>query len=101
MSTTIEHFFTAPAQHPCYEHHFPGEPIVPAALLMNWVIEQVESLCEGITVAEVKSMKFLAVLRPGDECRLNLTRVVEKKSIKLDVSGPEGLLCKGVFSINE
>lgn len=55
-----------PRQHPSYEGHFPGNPLVPGVLLLHWVCRAVEGVYWGHKVAAVKTMKFLAPVRPGD-----------------------------------
>ena len=77
---------TFPADHPAFPGHFPGDPIVPGALLLDEALAAVcaarglayESLC-------VVSAKFLHPVRPGQEVRLRWRD-----------SGP-GLLDLGLF----
>lgn len=61
---------TIPESHPCYEDHFPGNPLLPGALLLQWLISRIEEFYAGITIVEVKSAKFLRAVRPGDHCEL-------------------------------
>ena len=47
-STNPEFTLLIPAEHPCYAGHFPGDPLVPGALLAQWVAETLfgaASLC--------------------------------------------------------
>ena len=51
------------AAHPTAAGHFPGDPIIPGAVLLAEilrVVAPVESACE------VRAAKFLAPVRPGD-----------------------------------
>lgn len=64
------------ADHPAFAGHFPGEPLLPGALLLAEVLEAVlcrpglaERLGAAPTVAQVK---FLAPVRPGDVLSLRL-----------------------------
>jgi len=60
-----EHRF--PADHPAAPGHFPGDPIIPGALLLGEVLRCVESAV-GAPAApwQIRSAKFLAPVRPGD-----------------------------------
>lgn len=56
-----------PADHPTGAGHFPGNPIIPGALLLAEVLRCIER-AEGTTFSScnVKNAKFLAPARPGD-----------------------------------
>ena len=58
-------------EHPAFEGHFPGDPMVPGVLLLD---AAVHALCEATQAApgpvRVDNVKFLAVVRPGDELAL-------------------------------
>jgi len=60
--------FSIPANHPTGAGHFPGNPIIPGALLLAEVlrcIEQSEGKC--FASCNVKAAKFLHPARPGDK----------------------------------
>ena len=95
MDNSVQYQLSVPLDHVCYADHFPGEPIVPAALFMQWVIEAVSKSFPDYVVDQVKSMKFLAVVKPGDECVLHLSVNAAKQSIKVEAHRSETLLCKG------
>lgn len=57
-----------PADHPAFPGHFPGDPMVPGALLLD---EALAIICRarGLSYASlhVDSAKFLHPVRPGQE----------------------------------
>ena len=53
--------------HPSIAGHFPNNPIVPGALLIQKVIGIVEEESDR-TVGEIRSAKFLAIVRPNQQC---------------------------------
>lgn len=72
MTTLLLQF---PANHPCGAGHFPGNPIIPGALLLDEVLACISaSLDAGDTAWKVKSAKFPGMVRPGDKVHINFTR---------------------------
>jgi 3-hydroxyacyl-[acyl-carrier-protein] dehydratase len=57
----------APAEHPCYKGHFPGNPVVPGVLLLELLTE---AFGRGAPRA-VSSVKFHRALAPADRCTLH------------------------------
>ena len=55
------------ADHPTAAGHFPGNPIIPGALLLAEVLRSIEQ-AEGVRFAScnIKTAKFLHPVRPGD-----------------------------------
>jgi 3-hydroxyacyl-[acyl-carrier-protein] dehydratase len=70
-----------PTHHACYLGHFPENPIVPGALLLKWVVDLIENKLQR-KVIEIKQMKFLTTVKPGDQVRI----ISETKKDRLDVS---------------
>lgn len=63
-----------PAEHPSVEGHFPGNPIVPGAVLLDEVLAAIECARGQPAMAwTVKSVKFLRPVRPGDELAVEFT----------------------------
>lgn len=56
------------ADHPAFEGHFPGAPIVPGVLLLDAALHALEQ--SGHVVAEVASAKFLRPVGPGESLAL-------------------------------
>jgi len=60
-----EHVF--PTDHAAAPGHFPGNPIIPGALLLVEVLRSVESVMGApISPCRIKAAKFLKPVRPGD-----------------------------------
>lgn len=76
-----------PADHPCFAGHFPGNPLVPGALLTQWLVDALAS--SGQDVSDIKQLKFLHPVRPGDIIQLTGTPGSDDKTltIKADVNG--------------
>lgn len=68
MAMTDSPHHTIGADHPMLAGHFPGDPIVPGAYLLAWVIGQARGWLaargETRAVAGVARVKFLRPLRP-------------------------------------
>lgn len=64
------------SSHPCLAGHFPGNPIVPAVILLDEVLAAIRSQLPGFKAGAVTAAKFLSPLLPE-----------EPFSIRLDVTG--------------
>jgi 3-hydroxymyristoyl/3-hydroxydecanoyl-(acyl carrier protein) dehydratase len=64
-----------PAGHPTGAGHFPGNPIIPGALLLAEVLRCIEQ-AEGARYVScnVKNAKFLHPARPGDTVTIDYAR---------------------------
>ncbi len=63
--------FLVPQDHPSFAGHFPGDPLVPGALILRWMIEQLQQ--QQLAVYLIKQCKFLNIVRPGDQLQLQVT----------------------------
>ena len=89
----------APRRHPGYEGHFPGNALVPGALLLHWVCKAVEDFYAGRRVLTINTMKFLAPVRPGDALlmRVSLDGAGDRCSVTV-VRGDE-MVARGTLRI--
>ncbi len=72
MNKMILHFA---ADHPTGAGHFPGNPIIPGALLLAEVLRAIEqSEAADFAACNVKAAKFLHPARPGDTVEIVYTR---------------------------
>ena len=67
---------TVPDDHPAFAGHFPGQPLLPGALLLAQVLEAAQGVPALATRLGVHPTlvvaKFLAPVRPGAELRISL-----------------------------
>lgn len=69
----IERVFQA--DHPASRGHFPGNPVIPGAVLLNEALEAIEeSLGTALVPLRITSAKFLRPTRPGDRVLIEYSR---------------------------
>ncbi len=89
--------FVIPRDHPSAAGHFPGNPIVPGALLLSEVIRAWEKIIvaplEKITI---KVAKFLSPTRPGDTVTIQFETVTPTQ-VKFQCSVLATLVLSGNF----
>lgn len=59
--------FSIAADHPALAGHFPGNPVVPGALLLDEIISALVCAA-GTTPVAIATAKFLRPLLPGQRC---------------------------------
>jgi len=68
----VERLFAA--DHPAAQGHFPGNPIIPGALLLSETLRAIEaSLDLRLSPGQLRSAKFLSPTRPGDCVRIEFS----------------------------
>jgi len=65
----IEH--PSPAAHPTAAGHFPGNPVIPGAVLLDAVLQAIYGCETG--ACRIQSAKFLYPVRPGDVVSIRWT----------------------------
>jgi 3-hydroxyacyl-[acyl-carrier-protein] dehydratase len=79
--------------HPLFDGHFPGFPIVPGAVLVQMVRELAEfQLKKKIRLKELTQVKFLKMVLPAETTQLDVV---------LQVSIEEVLKVKATFNVGE
>ncbi|MET0541032.1 MAG: AMP-binding protein [Variovorax sp.] len=65
-----------PRDHPAFAGHFPGQPLLPGALLLSEVLEAVQSVPALVvrlgSHPTLAAVKFLGPVRPGDSIAIEL-----------------------------
>lgn len=86
-----------PRDHPSAAGHFPGNPIVPGALLLSEVIHAWEKIIAArLEKATVKVAKFLSPTRPGDTVAIQFEAITATQ-VKFQCSVAEILVLSGSF----
>jgi len=64
--------FTIPADHPSLPGHFPGRPLVPGVVVLERVVEAIETTHGALGPLRLPQVKFLQPLLPGETARIEL-----------------------------
>ncbi|HYH43727.1 MAG TPA: hypothetical protein VD867_17285 [Burkholderiales bacterium] len=60
--------------HPAAQGHFPGNPIIPGAVLLSETVKAIEiSLGVGLRPFTLRAAKFFSPARPGDRVVIEFT----------------------------
>lgn len=63
------------ADHPAAQGHFPGDPIIPGAVLLNETLQAITAgLGAPLAPFRIASAKFLHPARPGDRLVIEFSR---------------------------
>ena len=68
MWHTVERRFAV--DHPTAAGHFPGNPIVPGAVLLDEIMASICAAECDVAVTTIRSAKFLRPVRPGEALRV-------------------------------
>jgi acyl-coenzyme A synthetase/AMP-(fatty) acid ligase/3-hydroxymyristoyl/3-hydroxydecanoyl-(acyl carrier protein) dehydratase len=82
------------------EGHFPGLPIVPGVVLIDWVIElAARHLALPVEVAQTFAAKFRHVIRPGELVTLSLRYGVARRNLDFAYRNDSQPLATGTIDI--
>jgi 3-hydroxyacyl-[acyl-carrier-protein] dehydratase len=80
-------------EHPCLPGHFPGQPLVPAVVLLEYVAKALRAWRDQRLV-RVLEAKFMAPLHPGEQAELTLDEKAGR--IRFEIFRDGQVLSRGV-----
>jgi len=81
-----------------FRDHFPGDPLVPGALLSYWVCDGLLK-CADMEICAINQIKFFQPLRQNDEYTIEYTLARESNRVKFICRVGENVVCKGSGNI--
>ena len=95
----IETELHIPTDHPAFAGHFPGQPIVPGAVLLDETLHAIAAH-GGVTLERctLQSVKFRSIVRPGEPVRLSFG-FVGPNSVRFELSSAARTVASGALSI--
>jgi 3-hydroxymyristoyl/3-hydroxydecanoyl-(acyl carrier protein) dehydratase len=81
----------APLNHPSYDGHFPGNPVVPGVVLLELIVE---AMARGAP-RSLSRVKFQRAVKPGEAIELAWESIGDSVSFRCERGGE--LLAEGVF----
>jgi 3-hydroxyacyl-[acyl-carrier-protein] dehydratase len=88
--------WVVPADHPAFAGHFPGRPIVPGVLLLDWALATATRLRPQQCGWTVVQAKFLRPVGPGVILQLALVPT-PRGALAFEVRAPDGPVASGVL----
>ncbi len=94
--------FELDEQHPCFEGHFQGLPVLAGVVQIAWVYQLAQQYFDASMVfLGLKSNKFQQLVRPPIRLRLTLQYQSEKGLIKFTYHSSRGVTAKGAIAVQE
>lgn len=88
--------FRMEADHPAFEGHFPGNPILPGVVQVEWALRLSEAAFGPFAAFQgLEHLKFQGTITPGEAITLNLAWNAAASELSFEYAGPEGLKSKG------
>lgn len=67
-----------PLNHPSSNGHFDGNPIIPGAVILEYVRQSLANM-KGLKLRGIGKVKFMKSLRPGDTLLVTFEQQMDKK----------------------
>jgi 3-hydroxyacyl-[acyl-carrier-protein] dehydratase len=84
--------------HPIFVGHFPGRPIVPGVMLLEWVVEEVsQRLGRAPAALRIREAKFFTPLEPGRRAQLHLDAGSTSTRCAFDIRCEATAIARGIL----
>ena len=86
------------ANHPAYEGHFPGHPLLPGVVLLAEALAAIETSAPAPGKSwVVENAKFLLPVEPGTPLTL-MHDAVASGAVRFEIRSPAGVVASGVVA---
>jgi 3-hydroxyacyl-[acyl-carrier-protein] dehydratase len=92
LGFNVKRDLAIPKDHPAYEGHFPGNPLLPGVVLLA---EAMAAL--GAMERNVENAKFLAPVTPGMPLTLS-HETLQSGGLRIEIESPQGLVATATLS---
>ena len=90
-----------PREHPAFEGHFPGHPILPGVVLLAEALAAIEAATgQPLQAWAISYVKFLRPVEPGTALTLAHERLASG-AMRFEIRSPEGAVANGTCSLRE
>ncbi len=91
--------FTLEADHPAFAGHFPGQPILPGVVQVDWAIRQGEAVFGPLgAFSRLTQLKFMRLIQPGEPITLALAHDPAKRALSFTFEGSDGRKASGTVN---
>ncbi len=91
-----------PEHHPAFAGHFPGHPVLPGVVQVDWAIRLGQATFGDLgTFARITQLKFLRPIGPSDSITLVLSHDPERRLLAFSYEGDEGRRSSGTVGFEE
>jgi 3-hydroxyacyl-[acyl-carrier-protein] dehydratase len=86
---------TIASDHPAFQGHFPGSPIVPGVLLLDQALYAIGvRMGTDLSACRINALKFLSPVRPGEPIGVRY-EIQDNGAIKFDILSEERRIATG------
>jgi 3-hydroxymyristoyl/3-hydroxydecanoyl-(acyl carrier protein) dehydratase len=87
--------FQVPAQHPAFDGHFPGAPLLPGVLLLD---EALHAAALTPSQWRITTAKFRQPVHPGEILTVELDDPAPNGAVHFTLHGVSGVVADGTFA---
>ncbi|MCL1075757.1 3-hydroxyacyl-ACP dehydratase FabZ family protein [Shewanella dokdonensis] len=93
-----------PVDYPAFAGHFPGYPVLPGVVQLDWAIRfGCQQFGYQTAVAQLEVLKFQQLIQPGMQVLLSIQHLAEKRKLQFSFSAGEQRFASGriAFALQE
>ena len=88
--------FEVESDHPAFQGHFPGQPILPGVVQLDWALRLATATFGPLGAFQsIEHLKFQATITPMEPVDLRLTWEAGPRQLGFEYAGPSGRKSNG------